>query len=120
MNHINRNHMTDAFVLFILNFKHASKLNAATEVRARRQRFLSDIKTLAEDGKIALVENGMDCDGVQYSGRVHIVAATVAAVESKADSIGDWADGPFNLELAAPTVAEGIHYASRDLAMEAH
>lgn len=78
------------------------------------------IDLLAEDGKVAYIESGRDCDGVQYSGQVHITDATVEAYEALHDRIAEWADGPFHLELCSVSVAKGVQYESRDLVMEAH
>lgn len=92
----------------------------AHEATQRRLRFLNNLRNMAEDGKIAMVEEGRDCDGVEYTGVVHIVDATKEAVEAETDSIGKWADGPFYLRLERPSVAQGIPRTSRDRTMEAH
>lgn len=77
------------------------------------------IAECSESGKVALIESGRDCDGVMYWGRVHLVDATLAAVLDKEALIARWADGPFQLRIERPTVAEEIEYHSRDLGAEA-
>lgn len=61
-----------------------------------------------QDGHVALVESGTDCDGVQYFDRVHIVDATWAAVRAEEDRIREWADGPFTLRMETPDNAEQL------------
>jgi hypothetical protein len=92
----------------------------AHEATQRRLNFLRTLKDYAENGKIALVESGRDCDGVEYTGVVHIVDATKEAVETETEHIGEWTDGPFQLQLERPSVAATINRTSRDRTMEAH
>ena len=80
---------------------------------------LAQMADCTENGKVALIESGMDCDCVRYSGRVHIVDATEQAVEDLFEHVAKWADGPFNLSFCKPSVAEQVQYTSRDLALEA-
>lgn len=73
----------------------------------------------AEDGKVAVIESGRDCDCVEYSGRVHIIDATVEAFIWLDSQIGDWADGPYRLGIVKPSEAKTVEYTSRDLVLEA-
>lgn len=75
---------------------------------------------MAEDGKVAYVESGRDCDGVEYSGCVHIMDATLEAYEALDTLIGEWADGPYQLALMRVSKTRSVTYESRDLVMEAH
>lgn len=77
------------------------------------------IQRLAEDGKIALVESGCDCNGLEYSGRVHIIDATLKAVNALRASVAKKASGQFKLVLASICEANLIKYQARDLATEA-
>lgn len=101
------------------------RLNVArrnVERRLELHRRIAECAECAEDGKVgkvALIESGCDCDGVVYGGRVHIVDAHWRAVLAKEHHIGQWADGPFNLRIERPTIAEEIEYHSRDLGAEA-
>lgn len=78
------------------------------------------IKSVAENGKVAVVESGMDCDCVQYSDRVTVMTADVRTVEGHITERLDWADGPINFRLMKPSEARGLVAGSRDLAAEAH
>lgn len=77
------------------------------------------IAACAENGKVAVVESGMDCDCVRYSGHVSIIDATVEAYEAHYDHVAKWADGPFSLGVVSPSEARKIKRQSRDLALEA-
>lgn len=78
------------------------------------------IKSVAEHGEVAVVESGMDCDCVQYSGHVTITTADVRAVEDHIAERLAWADGPINFRLMKPSEARGLVARSRDLALEAY
>lgn len=80
----------------------------------------ASIMELAENGLIAVIESGRDCDGVEYEGSVYVIEASVDAYEALDDDIGKWADGPYRLQIARPSDAESVEYTSRDLVMEAH
>lgn len=88
-------------------------------VNLQRAIGIAQIELLAEDGKVAVIESGRDCDCVEYDGRVHIIEATVEAFDALHDSISEWADGPFRLQLSKVSEATGVKYQSRDLVMEA-
>ena len=78
------------------------------------------IAELAEDGMVAAVESGRDCDGVEYSGKVCVIEATLAAFDKLHDDTAEWADGPFRFDLMRVSEAKKVEYESRDLVMEAH
>jgi hypothetical protein len=120
MNYINHLGYNPLHALAILHILHSNKLMEMHAATQRRIAFLRSIPQLAEGGFIAIVEDGRDCDCVQYTGRVHVVAANKEAIEAQADSIAEWADGPFELRLERPSVASKINPTSRDLAMEAY
>lgn len=69
------------------------------------------------DGKIAVVESGRDCDGCEYSGKVSIVDATPEAYIAHEGHVGEWADGPFYLQIERPDTK--VERTSRDLVLEA-
>jgi hypothetical protein len=90
--------------------------------RADRQTTIAQmrqVRAYAEGGKVAVVESGMDCDGVQYAGKVSLIDATVAAFLAHWDHTAQWADGPFYLTVMRPSDAERVTYRSRDRAAEA-
>ena len=106
-------------VLYVLN-KFLASAVAESHYRTQcRRDFLRRLVELAEDGKIAVVESGMDCDGVRYSGEVAIIDATVAAYERHWEHTSKWADGPFTFALMRPSEAKTVQYESRDLGAEA-
>lgn len=78
------------------------------------------IKSVAEHGEVAIVENGMDCDCVQYFDRVTITTADVRAVEGHIAERLAWAEGPMNFRLMKPSEARGLVAGSRDLTSEAY
>lgn len=78
------------------------------------------IKEYAEDGKVAYIESGRDCDCVEYDGHVRIVDATLAAYKALDEEIGEWADGPYHLRLCRVSETLDVRQESRDLAMEAY
>ena len=85
---------------------------------ARNEDIEKAIAELAEHGRVAVVESGRDCDGVQYSGRVRIIRARLRDFLELEDAIAEWADGPFRLQLERPNVARRIEPGLRDLTME--
>lgn len=71
------------------------------------------------DGRLFLNEHGRDCDGVQYSGQIHMIDANYQALEDKYYELNQWADGPFGLEIISEQEAREAVYTSRDLVAEA-
>lgn len=106
-------------VVLKFNENHGREYRAAHEARMEYQAWMHKIKTWAESGQIAIVESGMDCDGCQYAGRVHIVDATKDAVRAEIDRCLSYADGPMYFELMRPSDAEQEEYRSRDRTLEA-
>lgn len=106
----------------MLQLLHKIHWPAIERIRARRVlvlRLIDAIDAFAEGGKVCAIESGRDCDGVQYDGRVHTIDASIKAWRELEDRIGQWADGPFRLSVAAPSTAALVRYSSRDLVMEA-
>lgn len=110
----------DTLILKVNQILWANKLNDRHAATVARRRFLAKLRDYAEGGKIALVWGGRDCDGVQYSGHVSLVNATLQDVESSIDQAYEWADGPMYWELMRPSEAESVERTSRDLTMEAY
>jgi hypothetical protein len=78
-----------------------------------------ELRINSENKKVAIVENGRDCDGVVYWGKVRIIPATVTAYNKLWNETYEWADGSFNFEIISPKEAKQIKSGSRDAAMEA-
>jgi len=93
----------------------SARKEALTERFATKRR----IAACAEDGKVAIVESGRDCDGVEYSGKVSIIPSTLEAYCAACDQIAEGADGPFWLDVERPSIARTLRYESRDLVAEA-
>lgn len=99
----------------------AAKISTAprTDPLAARAELRSTLDRLAEDGRIAIVHGGLDCDGVQVSGCVDTLPAQAMAVERWRDRMHAQAEGPLWGHLEAPSATRGIRRHSRDLALEA-
>jgi hypothetical protein len=106
-----------AVILKLLNVIHAPKIARLKARRQHRQGLPARIAELARNDKIWVIESGMDCDCNKYSGFVHEIPATLAALDKLTARLEDWADGSYTLELAAPD--SEVEYSSRDLAAEA-
>ena len=74
---------------------------------------------LQEEGQIAIVYGGIDCDGGRWDNRVIIVPATVIAVERWVDRYHAQAEGQQWQSLERPSVAATLMADERDLAAEA-
>lgn len=112
----------DVYKLYLLNLVYRDDY----ESEERRNALLARLgihKTLAskaENGKVALIESGMDCDGVQYTGHVTLIDANFAAYEKHHDHVAEHADGRFWFAIMKPSDAKNVHYRSRDRALEAY
>lgn len=126
--------MANAMYRFILksiggnNTKLATSLNKSNrdwyksrhvDWMEEKQAFVDKIKFCTENGKIAIVTSGMDCDGIRYSGQVHLVDAIPVIVNHNIEEANKWADGPIYHYIMKPSEAKEIEYSSRDLGMEA-
>lgn len=88
---------------------------------AKRWRKMQRIADCAVQGVITVEESGMDCDSVQYGGKLHRIPATLEAYNKLGDDIGEWADGPFSLYIMTAKDMDNYDgYHSRDLGSEAH
>jgi hypothetical protein len=105
--------------LFILNKvlgDRIEELHNQTQARIRMHRQIAELQ---EEGSIAVMWSGRDCDGVQYSGSMRMVAADPASVIRHIDETYEWADGPCSWTLMRPSEAIKVLYQSRDLTLEA-
>lgn len=107
-------------ILHLLNVIARDRVYEAHEATQRRLALHRQIAECSENGKIALVRGGRDCDGVQYSGYVSLVDADWRKVLERIDHDLDWADGPMSHSIEKPSVAAGIEYQSQDLVAEAY
>jgi len=86
---------------------------------AERVRQQTRIAELAENGRIAIVYGGIDCDGGRWDNRVALVPATVVAVNRWIDRYHFNAEGPQWQTLARPSEVADLREDTRDLALEA-
>lgn len=109
----------EGFRLKALDVFRAGKLAAATKRREKRQLLVSSVSKFAQDGRVAVVWSGRDCDGVRYHNDVRMIEATVKAVDEHINHTYEWADGPCSYWITTPTYGRSLVYESRDLVMEA-
>jgi len=94
-------------------------LSEATEARQKRATILRQVVEYAENGKIAMVNSGMDCDCSRWENSVSIIRATVKSVDKWVNDFYANAEGPQSCRLERPSVAKKLQHSSRDLALEA-
>jgi hypothetical protein len=101
-----------------------SDRNDRAQALHRRYQARKDLHVLlrecAQDGKVLVIESGMDCDCVQYDGRQHLINATIEAYDKLYNDVAEWADGPFSFSITSPSEARYHTYRSVDLVMEAY
>lgn len=112
---------------FIARFGHVRvslyqgmRRNQGADILAKRASVALYLRTVAEGGMVALVENGMDCDCVSYTGLVREVPANVIALERAMARAYDNAEGAIQLYVMRPSQAAEIEYGTRDRAAEAY
>lgn len=86
---------------------------------ASRADLAARVATLAEEGEVAIVFGGMDCDCARWDDRVATVPALPVAVVQWIDRYHEGAEGPQWTRLERPSVARDLRSSSRDLALEA-
>lgn len=99
---------------------------AATYRPGFRQDYLADraalaanIRATTENGRVAVVESGRDCDGVHWYNHVTVLTAIVGHVERHLSRRVADAEGPLDHRLEIPSIAAKLRYHERDLALEA-
>ena len=96
------------------------RLQAALEAAAAPPRMGLDCEGEGPHRLVYLVESGMDCDCVQYSGVVHVLDNPHWRLYEKlVEEINDNAEGPFDLALIPYDKVHEVEYHTRDLAAEA-
>jgi hypothetical protein len=105
--------------LRLLHKIHQPRIDIMRRRRAAIEQLRARIAACAEGGQILVIESGRDCDGVEYSGHTRIIDATLAAFRKLDAEIGEWADGPYSLDVDRPSIRGSIEPESRDLVLEA-
>jgi hypothetical protein len=93
-------------------------LSDATEARQKRATLIRRVAEYAENGKIAIVNSGMDCDCSRWENRVSVVRAKVKLVDEWVNDFRANAEGPQSFYLERPSVAKQLQHSSRDLVLE--
>ena len=70
---------------------------------------LAELDLFAEDGKVAVVQSGRDCDGVAYSGSPTVIDATLEAYKEYIDQVQRNSDGNYRLTLERPSKLAVMH-----------
>jgi hypothetical protein len=116
-------YMNDVEVLAVNQMIHESRVNKGTDYAsacARRIELLTEIAIKSEDGKVAVVFSGRDCDCVEYSNEVSIIDANGNALNTLLDEEYKNAEGPINWYIQYPSVAAQLKYSSYDRIMAAY
>ena len=92
---------------------------APDDYLAERVQLKKVIDSNVEDGKVIILEEGMDCDGVAFTNRKYKVQAIPAAVRYAMEKIHNDAEGTCSLRVVSPTVGNASKRTQRDLGMEA-
>jgi hypothetical protein len=111
---------SDADVLKHLDTFAAPSLERRHEATQERVAIIRQLSELSEAGKIAIVESGMDCDCVAYTGNVRTCSSDSASFWETVNKMYENAEGPISWYLARPSEARNIKSTSRDLAFEAY
>ena len=109
----------EAYRLMAMDTLHGERLQELTEHRMARQAVHKKLADLAEEGKVAIVWSGRDCDCVSYQGEVHVIEANIKAFDKELNDAYAWADGPCGWYIERVSIAKAIRYQSRDLILEA-
>lgn len=110
---------SDAEVLKTLHRAAMPNLEDLHESVQNRVAIYKKLSTHAENGNVALIESGMDCDCVRYSGHVHIVSSEPKEFWHAVDRMYDGAEGPIQWYIERPSVARTINSTSEDLILRA-
>ena len=77
------------------------------------------IAKCAENGKVAIVFGGVDCDGVNFDNCVAFIKADIESYDLWISESQRAADGPMWCRLEKPSIAKNLRPLERDLMMEA-
>jgi hypothetical protein len=88
------------------------------DLLARRATVAARIAELAENGQLAILSGGRDCDGYEVRGEVTVLPAAVVAYERWLGRFCDGAEGPIWHNLDRPSVAVDVERTTRDVYAE--
>lgn len=111
-----RDQISDIRILKILDIMYDGQWTKAAKDRIA---YNKRIKDCTENGYVALVFSGMDCDCTSYDNEVHLIEANIKVIDEYLDDRHSWLDGPESSYIEKPSVAKELNRSSRDLALEA-
>lgn len=87
---------------------------------AKRPAIITLLRLSAEDGQVAIVSGGRNCDGCESNGDVELIPAIYPAYLRAINRLLRDAEGPTWWQIEKPSVATTIRRECRDLVAEAH
>lgn len=78
------------------------------------------VRDHAEEGKVAFVTSGMDCDCCRWENRVHLMPASIKQVLADVDAEYADPEGASDIRIMRPSEAAKLKESHRDLVMEAY
>ncbi len=118
--HLRRAKVSDAEILSTLHMLTSDRIEQMHEATQERVAILRKLREWAEDGKIAIVESGTDCDCVQYTGHVHVVSAERTEFWKAVDRMYDSSEGSISWYLCRVSETHNVKQTSRDRVLEAY
>ena len=112
-------HFNEAQRLMLLNKAYQDRADWRDKAIQERRYWRNAEKLYAEDGQVAVVWSGRDCDCVRYDNVVYTIPCDWRSIMDHVQETYSWADGPCSYYLERPSVADKLRYSSRDLALEA-
>lgn len=119
-NVLRRKGVSDAVLLQTLHHASFSSLDELHDAIQRRIALNRMVADFAENGQVAVVEGGMDCDCVQYDGHVHTFSSNITEFWKAIDQMYYSAEGPIHWYVARISETKDVCSTSRDLAFEAY
>ena len=106
--------ISDTSKLRLLHILYRDKTDKFSDAARKRRSLHSSIQKKQENGKIAVIWSGMDCDCIKYLGAFHIMAADWRVIDEHIAQYYKWADGPCGYYFERPSVAKTIPYHASD------
>jgi len=110
---------TDAQVLKLRQVIHAPVVERMHEATQGRRLMLNQLTEFVENGLVAIVEGGMDCDCSAYEGHVHLCKAAPQELDKAIEEMYLNAEGPIHWEIMRPSESSRVKRSSVDLALRA-
>lgn len=111
--------LSESFHLRILDKLYQQNCGHVSRALQERKLWHSADSLFGENGEVAIVWSGMDCDCNNYTDQVSIINSDWKSIRDHVHETYKWADGPCGYYITKPSKAQELEYHSRDLAMEA-